>query len=122
MRLYADNRATGDGSSCVPRRAGCPDGRMVWGIEFEDHLAGCYLTLALLAVNGKILIKVSGGEFGIRGFVKAFDARTGAIVWKTDTIPGPVNPATKVGPATPGQQLLLNGRSPGVSSERLRWD
>ena len=46
----------------------------VWGIEFEDHLAGYYLTLVLLAVNGKILIEVSDGEFDIRGFVQTFDA------------------------------------------------
>src|SRR6266545_1250664 len=38
------------------------------------------------------MVGVSGGEFGIRGFVRAFDAETGAPAWQTYTIPGPGEP------------------------------
>ena len=43
-------------------------------------------------VNGKVMTGVSGGEFGIRGFVDAYDANTGEQVWKTYTIPSPDQP------------------------------
>ncbi len=67
-------------------------GEVVWNVEVEDYLAGYYMTLAPLIVSGKVMVGVSGGEFGIRGFVAAFDADTGKPVWKTYTIPGPGEP------------------------------
>jgi glucose dehydrogenase len=50
------------------------------------------MTMAPLIVNGKVMIGVSGGEFGVRGFVQAFDAESGDEVWKTYTIPGEGEP------------------------------
>jgi alcohol dehydrogenase (cytochrome c) len=67
-------------------------GKVLWDQEVEDYLAGYYMTLAPLAVDGKILIGVSGGEFGTRGFVQAFSAADGNPLWKTFTIPGPNEP------------------------------
>ncbi len=67
-------------------------GEVVWEQQVEDYLAGYYLTLAPLAADGKIVIGVSGGEFGTRGFVQAFDAETGKPAWKTFTVPGPGEP------------------------------
>lgn len=64
-------------------------GEVVWEREVEDYARGYYMTLAPLAAAGKILVGVAGGEFGIRGFVEAFDASSGESVWKTYTIPGP---------------------------------
>ena len=43
--------------------------------------------MAPTAVNGKILIGTNGGEYGIRGFVKAYDAKDGKLMWTFDTIP-----------------------------------
>ena len=43
--------------------------------------------MAPTAVNGKILIGTNGGEYGIRGFVRAYDAKTGKLIWNFDTIP-----------------------------------
>ena len=43
--------------------------------------------MAPTAVNGKILIGTNGGEYGVRGFVKAFDAKTGDLLWTFDTTP-----------------------------------
>ena len=60
--------------------------------RWEDYRTGYYMTMAPLVVDGKVMVGVSGGELGIRGFVTALDAETGAEVWKTYTIPGPGEP------------------------------
>ena len=64
-------------------------GEVVWETEIEDYGAGYYMTLAPLVAAGKVMVGVSGGEWGIRGFVAALDAQTGDAVWKTYTIPAP---------------------------------
>lgn len=64
-------------------------GEIAWEHAVEDYHNGYYMTLAPLAVRGKILVGVSGGERGIRGFVAALDAETGEEAWKTYTVPGP---------------------------------
>jgi alcohol dehydrogenase (cytochrome c) len=65
------------------------DGSVVWERAVGDYREGYYVTMAPLVARGKIMVGVSGGEFGIRGFVQAFDAQSGAPAWKTYTIPGP---------------------------------
>ncbi len=53
-----------------------------------------YLTLAPLAIDGRIIVGVSGAEAGIRGFVDAYDPKTGKRVWRTHTIPAPGEPGS----------------------------
>ncbi len=62
-------------------------GKLVWETEISDPELGYSETMAPTAVDGKILIGMNGGEYGIRGFVKAFDAKTGKRVWTFHTIP-----------------------------------
>jgi alcohol dehydrogenase (cytochrome c) len=62
------------------------------GRQVEDWRTGHYMTLAPLIAEGKVMVGVSGGEYGVRGFVQAFDAETGDEAWKTYTIPGPGEP------------------------------
>ena len=64
-------------------------GEVVWEVEVEDYTAGYYMTLMPLAAEGKIMVGMSGGEMGIRGFIQAFDAASGEAVWKTFLVPGP---------------------------------
>jgi alcohol dehydrogenase (cytochrome c) len=64
-------------------------GSVVWERLVGDYRAGYYMTMAPLVARGKVMVGVSGGEFGIRGFVQALDARSGQPAWKTFTIPGP---------------------------------
>ncbi len=64
-------------------------GQVVWEQPVENYRNGYYMTMAPLVVNGKVMVGVSGGERGIRGFVTALDAETGAELWKSYTIPGP---------------------------------
>ena len=68
-------------------------GEVAWESEpVADWQQGYYMTMAPLIVNGKVMVGVSGGEFGVRGFVAAYDAESGQQVWKTYTIPGPGEP------------------------------
>ena len=62
-------------------------GSVVWEKEVGDPEKGYSETMAPTAVDGKILIGTNGGEYGIRGFVKAYDAKDGKLLWTFDTIP-----------------------------------
>src|SRR5215475_6358289 len=62
-------------------------GKPVWTVTIADPELGYSETMAPTAVNGKILIGTNGGEYGIRGFVRAYDAKDGKLVWNFDTIP-----------------------------------
>ncbi len=62
-------------------------GKLIWSTDVADPELGYSETMAPTAVNGKILLGTNGGEYGIRGFVKAYDADTGKLLWTFDTIP-----------------------------------
>ena len=62
-------------------------GSLVWQTDIAEPEQGYSETMAPTAVDGKILIGTNGGEYGIRGFVRAYDAETGKLVWNFDTIP-----------------------------------
>lgn len=62
-------------------------GKMLWQTEIADPDKGYSETMAPVVVDGKVLIGTNGGEYGIRGFVKAFDAKTGKEMWTFYTIP-----------------------------------
>jgi PQQ-dependent dehydrogenase (methanol/ethanol family) len=62
-------------------------GRLLWESEIADPEKGYSETMAPVVVDNKVLIGTNGGEYGIRGFVKAFDARNGALLWTFYTIP-----------------------------------
>ena len=53
------------------------------------HDGGLQHYLRPLAIRDKIVTGVAGGEYGIRGFIDAYDPRTGKRLWRTYTIPGP---------------------------------
>ena len=67
-------------------------GAVRWDAEVADYKVGHCITGAPIAIDGKILTGISGGEAGIRGFVDAYDAKTGKRVWRFWTIPGPGEP------------------------------
>ncbi len=68
------------------------DGHAIWNQKVADAAAGYAMTMAPLVVKDKVIAGVAGGEYGIRGFVAAFDASTGKPAWHTDTIPDPDQP------------------------------
>src|SRR6185369_7247848 len=62
-------------------------GKVVWETEIADPEKGYSETMAPTVVDGKVLIGTNGGEYGIRGFVKAFDAKSGKLLWTFYSIP-----------------------------------
>ena len=64
-------------------------GRPLWETQVADTMRGYSLTSAPLAIKDKVIVGVAGGEFGIRGFVDAYDAATGKRLWRFNTVPGP---------------------------------
>ena len=67
-------------------------GRLLWNVEVAKAASGYALTHAPLIVKDKVIIGTAGGEFGIRGFIAAYDAATGKEAWRFYTIPGPGEP------------------------------
>jgi alcohol dehydrogenase (cytochrome c) len=63
-----------------------------WETRVADVADGYSITVAPLAVGDLVIVGVSGGEFGVRGFLAAFAADTGKEVWRFNTIPGPGEP------------------------------
>jgi alcohol dehydrogenase (cytochrome c) len=70
-------------------------GAVRWDVEVADNKKGFALTLAPLAIEGKIIVGVSGAEAGVRGFVDAYDSATGERLWRFHTIPGPGDPGSE---------------------------
>ena len=62
-------------------------GKPVWEKQVADPEKGYSETMAPTVVEGKVLIGTNGGEYGIRGFLKAFDADSGDLLWTFYTIP-----------------------------------
>jgi alcohol dehydrogenase (cytochrome c) len=68
------------------------NGAIEWDTPVADYKAGLSLTMAPLAIDGKVIVGIAGGEYGIRGFIDAYDAKTGKQLWRFWTIPGPGEP------------------------------
>ena len=66
-----------------------------WSSKVLNYKTGYSMTMAPLAIDGKVVIGVSGGEAGIRGFIDAYDAKTGQRAWRFWTIPGPGEPGDR---------------------------
>jgi alcohol dehydrogenase (cytochrome c) len=69
-------------------------GKLNWKQKIGEMKSGYSITLAPLAIKDRILVGVGGGEYGIRGFISAHDAKTGKELWKFHTIPGPGEPGS----------------------------
>src|SRR5206468_588289 len=64
-------------------------GAIVWDVTMQDYRSGYASTIAPIVVKDKVIVGVAGGEFGIRGFIDAYEAQTGKRAWRFYTIPGP---------------------------------
>src|SRR5579871_1837046 len=67
-------------------------GAVIWDVTAADYRTGNSFTVAPLAVKNLIVIGISGGEYGVRGFIDAYDADTGERKWRFYTVPGPGEP------------------------------
>ena len=64
-------------------------GEVAWDIEVDDPAYGYSITHAPLIIGDNVIVGVSGGEYGIRGHVTAYNAVTGEQVWRWYSIPAP---------------------------------
>ena len=64
-------------------------GAVLFDVALEDYKRGYSATVAPLVVKDKVILGVAGAEFGIRGFIEAFDAATGKKIWRFYTVAGP---------------------------------
>ena len=84
-------------------------GREIWEVEVEDvRQCGCNITSAPLIIRDKVIVGGTGGEHAHRGYINAFDAKTGRHLWRFYTIPAPGEP----GAETWDPRMLKYGGAP----------
>ncbi|HLJ14156.1 MAG TPA: PQQ-dependent dehydrogenase, methanol/ethanol family [Bryobacteraceae bacterium] len=72
------------------------NGSLLWNVEVAPSTGGAYGgTEAPLIVKDKVVLGTAAGDYGIRGFVDAYDAETGKRVWRFWTIPAPGEPGNE---------------------------
>ena len=64
-------------------------GVVLYDVTLEDYEKGYSATVAPLVVKDKVILGIAGAEYGIRGFIEAFDAQTGKEIWRFNTVAGP---------------------------------
>jgi len=64
-------------------------GRLLWEVQVADTMLGYSITSPPLVVNDKVIVGITGGEFGARGFLDAYDVATGTRLWRWYAVPGP---------------------------------
>jgi alcohol dehydrogenase (cytochrome c) len=67
-------------------------GGIVWDVELADYKVGYSATVAPLVVKDKVIVGIAGAEFGIRGFIDAYNVQTGKRAWRFFTVAGPDDP------------------------------
>jgi sulfocyanin len=65
------------------------DGSVAWQTQIDDPTTGYSETAAPLIADGKVIVGTAGAEYGIRGYIKAFDPQTGKLLWTWYSIPAP---------------------------------
>ncbi len=105
---------------CLDARSG----HLIWDVPFADTHKNYGATSAPLIVKDKLIVGTSGGDDGVRGFVAAYDALTGKLLWRLWTIPAPGEPG---GESWLGDEYLHGGGTtwmPGTydpESNTLFW-
>jgi len=87
---------------CLDARSGS----LLWDVAYADWNRNYGATGAPLIVNDKVIVGTSGGDDGVRGFVAAYDAATGKMLWRVWTIPAPGEPGSD---SWPGDLYLHGG-------------
>jgi quinohemoprotein ethanol dehydrogenase len=101
-------------------------GQPVWTVMTVDPDKAYTNTMAPRVIKGRVMIGVAGGEYGVRGYISAYDAETGTLAWRFYTVPGDPsklfkNEATAMA-AKPwhGEWWKNGGRRHGVGLHFLR--
>jgi alcohol dehydrogenase (cytochrome c) len=84
------------------------DGTVAWEQTIDDWKRAYTATGAPLVVGDKVIVGIAGAEYGVRGYVKAYDLETGELAWTSYTIPGPGEPGNE---SWPGETWKTGGAS-----------
>ncbi|HEV2548607.1 MAG TPA: methanol/ethanol family PQQ-dependent dehydrogenase [Stellaceae bacterium] len=87
-------------------------GKEIWRQNAADMKQGYAMTVAPLVADGVVITGISGGEFGIRGFIDGWDPETGKRLWRTYTVPAPGEPG---GDTWPGDTWQRGGGATWVT-------
>jgi alcohol dehydrogenase (cytochrome c) len=89
-------------------------GRELWTTHVADHKLQYSFTVAPIVVKDKLILGPAGGEYGIRGFLAAFDVNTGKELWRFYTVPGPGEPGNDTWRGQDGKpnDSWMNGGAP----------
>jgi alcohol dehydrogenase (cytochrome c) len=87
-------------------------GRPVWNIKVAEASDTYSITLAPLIVKDKVIVGLSDGDFGSRGFIAAYDSRTGNEAWRFHTVPEPGEPGHET---WPGDLWKTGGGAPWLT-------
>ncbi len=79
---YGDGKIFLQQSDTVLTALDAKTGKRIWSVQNGDPKLGMTNTQAPLVVKDKVITGISGGEFGVRGFLAAYDMKTGQLVWK----------------------------------------
>jgi alcohol dehydrogenase (cytochrome c) len=71
------------------------NGKPLWNVQVGKPESGYAITHAPLVIKDKVIVGTAGGEYGIRGYIAAYDAKTGREAWRFYTIPGPGEPGNE---------------------------
>jgi len=88
------------------------DGTVAWEQKIDEWKNGYASTGAPLVVKDKVIVGIAGAEYGVRGYLRAYDAATGKEVWTRHTIPGPGEPGND---SWPGETWKTGGGSTWVT-------
>ena len=70
-------------------------GKPLWDVKVGNDKAGYAIAHAPLVIKDKVIIGVAGGEYGIRGYISAYDVKTGKLDWRFYTVPGKGDPGNQ---------------------------
>jgi len=71
------------------------NGQPIWKTTVADSKLAYSVTMAPLVIKDLVIVGTGGGEYGIRGFIAAYDVRTGKEVWRFNAIPAPGEPGSE---------------------------
>jgi PQQ-dependent dehydrogenase (methanol/ethanol family) len=115
---YADGKIVAAALDTKVYALDAKSGKVIWSVRNGDPKLGQTMTSAPLVVKDKVIVGISGGEYGVRGYLTAYDLSTGKQVWRAYSV-GPdadisFDPAKTIDGATQ--------RPVGANSSLKTWE
>jgi PQQ-dependent dehydrogenase (methanol/ethanol family) len=83
---YADGKILATTLDTTVYALDAKTGKVVWSAKNGDPQLGQTMTMAPLVVHDKVIVGISGGEYGVRGFISAYDLKSGKLVWRANSV------------------------------------